>query len=68
MSGDWTKGMEKHPGLVKWTFEQYIAQVGLNGHLIDALCNTGGEKSMIDARTAERLDLRYQRARGSEFG
>ena len=66
--GDWTKGMEKHPGLVKWTSEQYIAQVCLNGHLIDALCDTGGEKSMIDARTAERLGLRYQRARGSEFG
>ena len=51
--------MEKHPGLVKWTSEQYIAQVGLNRHLIDALCDTGGEKSMIDACTAERLGLRY---------
>ena len=49
VSGDWTKGMEKHPGVVEWTSEQYIAQVGLNGHLIDALCDTGGEKSMIDA-------------------
>ena len=60
--------MEKHPGLVKWTSEQYIAQVGLDGHLIDALCDTGGEKSMINARTANRLGLRYQCARGSEFG
>ena len=57
-----------HPGLVRWTMEQYIAEVGINGHLIPALLDSGGEKTMIDVALCEAIGLRYQRARGSEFG
>ena len=45
-----------------------MSYVCINGHVTEALLDTGGEKSMIDNQTAERLGLRYMRARGSEFG
>lgn len=40
----------------------------MNGHLVPSLLDTGGEVSMIDMRLAERLGLKYMRARGGEFG
>ena len=48
--------------------EQYIAEVGINGHLISTLLDSGGEKTMIDVALCEAIGLRYQQARGSEFG
>ena len=56
---DWKKGLVKHPGLIKWTSEQYIVEVGINGHLIEGLCDTGGGKTMIDVSLCEALGLRY---------
>lgn len=64
----WAKGLKSHDGVIQWTPEQYIARVGINGNLIEALLDTGGEKSMVDVSLAELLGLRYQRGRGSEFG
>ena len=45
-----------------------MALVGINNSVTEAILDTGGEKSMIDHATAERLGMRYLRARGSEFG
>ena len=42
--------------------------MGINGHVLPAMMDTGGEKSMVCTRVAELLGLRYLRARGSEFG
>ena len=56
---DWKKGLVPHPGLVRWTMEQYIAKVGINGHLIPALLDSGGEKTMIDVALCEAIGLRY---------
>ena len=56
---DWKKGLVPHPGLVRWTMEQYIAEVGINGHLIPALLDSGGEKTMIDVALCEAIGLRY---------
>ena len=39
--------------------EQYIAEVGINGHLIPALLDSGGEKTMIDVALCEAIGLRY---------
>ena len=39
--------------------EQYIAEVGINGHLIPALLDLGGEKTMIDVALCEAIGLRY---------
>ena len=44
-----------------------MCYVGLNNVVTEAIMDTGGEKSMIDYVTAERLGLRYLKARGSEF-
>ena len=65
---DWKKGLVPHPGLVRWTMEQYIAKVGMNGHLIPAIPDSGGEKMMLDVALCKAIGLRYQQARGSEFG
>jgi hypothetical protein len=53
---------------MRFGLEQFIAEVGINGHLVPSLLDTGGEVSMIDMRLAERLGLKYMRARGGEFG
>jgi hypothetical protein len=42
--------------------------VSVNNILTTAILDTGGEKTMLDRGTAERLGLRYLRARGPEFG
>ena len=56
---DWKKGLVPHPGLVRWTMEQYIAKVGINGHLIPALLDSGGEKTMIDVALCKAIGLQY---------
>ena len=42
--------------------------MGVNNAITEAIMDTGEEKSMVDYVTAERLGLRYLKARGSEFG
>ena len=64
---DWKKGLVPHPALVHWMMEQYISEVGINGHLIPAILDSGGEKTMIDVALCKVIGLPYQRARGSEF-
>ena len=39
-----------------------MALVGINNSVTEAILDTGGEKSMIDHATAERLGMRYLRA------
>lgn len=65
---DQKNGLVPHPGLVCWLMEQYIAKVGINGHLIPALLDSVGKKTMIDVALCEAIGLRYQQARSSEFG
>ena len=48
--------------------EQYTMLVGIKDHLVTALIDSGGEKSMMDVRLAEKLGFKYHRARGVEFG
>lgn len=64
---NWKDGLEQHPE-VRFGIEQFIVEVGVNGHLVPALVDTGGEVSMIDVRLAEKVGLKYMRARGGEFG
>ena len=40
----------------------------MNGHLLPALLDSGGEKMMTCTCTAKKCELKYSRARGSEFG
>ena len=42
--------------------------MAVNGHALPALLDSGGEVSMIDVRLAEKIGLKYMRARGGEFG
>ena len=65
---DWKKELVPHPGLVRWTMEQYIAKVGIDRHLIPTLLDSGGKKIMTDIALCKAIGLRYQQARGSEFG
>ena len=64
----WTAGLIRHEGFISWSPEQYIGEVGVSGHLLPALLDSGGEKTMMCTRTAEKCGLKYSRARGSEFG
>ena len=64
----WQAQLKSHAGFISWLPEQYIANVGINGHVLPAMMDTGGEKSMVCTRVAELLGLHYSRARGSEFG
>ena len=64
----WTAGLTKHEGFISWSPEQYIREVGVNGHVLPALLDSGGEKSMMCTHTTEKCGLKYSRARGSEFG
>ena len=64
---DWKKGLVPHPGLVCWLMEQYIAKVGINGHLIPTLLDSGAKKTMIDIALCEAIGLWYQQAHSSEF-
>ena len=47
--------------------KQYTMLVGVKDHLVTTLINSGGEKSMMDVRLAEKLGFKYHRARGAEF-
>ena len=42
-----------------------MALVGINNSVTEAILDAGGEKSMIDHATAERLGMRYLRTLGS---
>ena len=63
-----TASLIRHEEFISWSLEQYIGDVGVNGHLLPALLDSGGEKTMMCTRTAEKCGLKYLRARGSEFG
>ena len=58
---DMREGMSHGP-------EQYTVLFGLKKHLVIALVDSGGEKSMMDVRLAEKLGFKYHQARGAEFG
>ena len=60
--------MRNCSSLLQWTSEQWVTWVSVNGAITKAVIDTGGEKSMMDFTTAERLELRYLRAKGPEFG
>ena len=64
----WTAGLIRHKGFISWSPEQYIGEVGVNGHLLPALLDSRGEKTMMCTRTAQKCGLKYSRERGSEFG
>ena len=53
---------------MSWSPEQYIANVGINGHILPAMMDIAGEKSMLCTLVAELLGLRHWQACGSEFG
>ena len=42
--------------------------VGLKEHLVIALVDSGGNKSMMDVHLAEKLSFKYHQARGAKFG
>ena len=56
---DWAKGMLNCRGLVPWDSSQYIACVGIEDKLCEALLDTGGCCSLMDIGMATKLKLPY---------
>ena len=61
-------GLKDFRSLLAWDTDMYIALVGINGHLIDAICNTGGGHLLIDIDTARKLKFEWTLVKGNEFG
>ena len=66
----WAQNLElkDFQSLLAWDTDMYIALVGINGHLIEAICDTGGGRLLIDIDTARKLKFEWTPAKGKEFG
>jgi hypothetical protein len=56
---DWASSMLNCRGMVAWDSNQYIACVGIEDKLVEALLDTGGCCSLMDMGMARRLKLPY---------
>jgi hypothetical protein len=65
---DWASGMLNCRGLVGWDSNQYIACVGIEDKLVEALLDTGGCCSLMDLGMAKKLKLPFQEQRNAEWG
>lgn len=64
----WAKGLTNARGLLTWDDAQYIALVGVQGTLLEALMDTGGACTIMDMAFAKRLGLPVKEQRQAEYG
>ena len=57
---DWASRMLNCRGMVAWDSNQYLACVGIEDKLVEALLDTGGCCSLMDVGMARRLKLPYE--------
>ena len=61
-------GLKDARGTLPWDSDQYIALLGLGGHFLEGVLDTGGGRSMLDRQTVESLGIPWTKARGAKFG
>ena len=64
----WAADMLNCRGLVGWDSNQYMACVGVEDRLVEALLDTGGCCSLMDIGMAKKLQLPFQEQRSAEWG
>lgn len=64
----WAQHMRNARGLISWDHAQYIALVGIQDTLVEALMDTGGACSIMDLDFAQRMGLNVRVQTQAEFG